>query len=99
MHPNLHRYRLDPVAQRRNAPADGGLFRRWMLAVTRQWQRRKMIAALDALDDRLLEDIGIFRGDIRRLVDGFDDRELGMVPLAPATTPVEPECEVFQKAA
>ena len=42
-----------------------------------------MIRALEALDDRLLRDIGLERGDIEDLVDSFDDRELRMVPLSP----------------
>ena len=42
-----------------------------------------MAAALEALDDRILLDIGIHRGAIRRVVDGFDDAELRMVPIAP----------------
>jgi uncharacterized protein YjiS (DUF1127 family) len=36
----------------------------------RRWhRRRKAIAELGALDDRMLKDIGIGRGDIRGLVD------------------------------
>ena len=37
---------------------------------------------MQALDDRVLRDMGICRQDIERIVDAFDDRELGMVPLA-----------------
>ncbi len=76
-----------------------GSSRQWLRSVMRKWQRRKMIAALEAMDDRLLRDIGIYRGDIRRVVDGFDDRELGMVPLAPGKPAIGNEHEVFQKAA
>ncbi|WP_308442454.1 DUF1127 domain-containing protein [Aliiroseovarius zhejiangensis] len=58
------------------------LFSRWRRAVIRQWKRRKMTAALQALDDWTLDDIGLRRSDIKRVVDAFDDRELGMQPLA-----------------
>ena len=55
----------------------------WLQAAGRRWKQRKMIAALEALDDRLLDDIGLARGDIRKAVLEFDDRELKMRPLAP----------------
>lgn len=58
-----------------------GLIRRWLGKAVRNWQRRKMIAALHALDCRTLSDIGIERGNIEDVVDGFDTRELQMVPL------------------
>ena len=58
------------------------LLRHWMARAVRNWHRRKMIAALDALDTRILNDIGIERSDIERVVDGFDAHELQMVPLA-----------------
>ncbi|MBW3098340.1 DUF1127 domain-containing protein [Pseudohoeflea coraliihabitans] len=48
----------------------------------RRWQRRRMITALQELDDHLLRDIGIERHDIPRLVASFSDRELGMRPVA-----------------
>tara|TARA_R110002049_G_scaffold15115_1_gene62429 strand:+ start:923 stop:1234 length:312 start_codon:yes stop_codon:yes gene_type:complete len=57
--------------------------RRWIASALRNWQRRKLIAALEAMDDRLLRDIGIHRGEIANVVDGFSDRELRMAPLAP----------------
>lgn len=65
------------------ASAKDGIVRRWARAVTKNWKRRRMIAALHAMDDRLLRDIGIYRNDIERVVDGFDERELRMVPIAP----------------
>lgn len=64
------------------AKEDAGFWRGLIGAAMRNWQRRKMIAAFDAMDDRLLRDIGINRRDIRRVVSRFDDRELGMVPIA-----------------
>ncbi|WP_349367320.1 MAG: hypothetical protein ABL311_11550 [Nitratireductor rhodophyticola] len=35
------------------------------------------------MDDNLLDDIGISRNDIPRVVNGFDDRELRMRPVSP----------------
>lgn len=43
-----------------------------------------MIAALASLDDATLRDIGLVRGQIPSFVDGLDDHELGMVPVAEA---------------
>lgn len=73
--------------------------RRWLQSVNRWWKRRRMIAAFEAMDDPLLQDIGIFRGDIPRVVDGFSDRELRMVPLAPAAKPVEIQDDMNRVAA
>ena len=56
---------------------------RWWQSAVQNWQRRKMIAALEALDDRTLMDIGVHRGGIKGVVDGFNDAELRMVPIAP----------------
>lgn len=63
--------------------ADGTSAGRWLKGVIRRWQRRKMIATLRALDDRMLRDIGLVRAEIPRVVEGFSSRELQMVPLAP----------------
>ncbi|MCK8462903.1 DUF1127 domain-containing protein [Aliiroseovarius sp. S1339] len=61
---------------------EDGFLRHWWRTAIRGWKRRKLIAALQALDDHVLRDMGVRRKDIGRIVDGFDDRELGMVPLA-----------------
>ncbi|WP_198144844.1 DUF1127 domain-containing protein [Pseudorhodobacter aquimaris] len=63
--------------------AVGGLLRRWLTRSARTWQQRKMIAALNAMDNWMLRDIGIERSDIERIVKGFDAHELRMTPLAP----------------
>lgn len=68
-------------------------------SVVRKWRRRKLIATLEALDDRLLRDIGIVRGDIKHLVDGINDRKLRMVPVAPAQSTIRLEAEDLKKAA
>lgn len=86
--------------RRRGAVAKhDGAIREWIHSVIRKWRRRKMIAALEAMDDKLLRDIGIFRGDIRHVVDGFDDRELGMTPVAAPECAVTAEAAAFRKAA
>ncbi|WP_204355278.1 DUF1127 domain-containing protein [Roseovarius amoyensis] len=69
--------------------AGSGVFGQWLRAAIRQRQRRRMIAALQALDDRTLRDIGLYRGDIPRLVAGFSDCELGMRPPRRAGRPTQ----------
>jgi uncharacterized protein YjiS (DUF1127 family) len=64
------------------SPERFGVFRRWLLAILTDWRRRKMIEALERLDDKTLEDIGIDRGDIPLVVAAFDSRELRMTPIA-----------------
>ncbi len=63
----------------------------------RRWQRRKMIDALQALDDRLLHDMGIRRGEIRYVVGRFTDEELGMTPVSRATA-ATPEADGIHQA-
>ncbi len=99
MHPYITKRMLDQTPPHKSEPKRNGLFRKWMVLAKQQWQRRKMIAALEAMDDRLLRDIGIYRGDIKRVVDGFDDRELRMVPLAASTTVSRLDLDTYQKAA
>lgn len=73
----------NPRADRTDAKAGDGVLRQWLRSAVRRRQRNRLIAELHAMDDRLLRDIGIYRGDIRRVVDGFDDREMAMTPFAP----------------
>ena len=56
---------------------------RWWSSAVRSWQRRKMIAALAGLDDRILLDIVLCRGEIEYCVDGLNNAELRMTPVAP----------------
>lgn len=86
---NTHLDVRDPSAQNDNfAPARNGLLRRWSRAALKNWHRRKMIAALHAMDDHLLRDIAVQRNDIEQFVDGFTADELRMVPFArPKDTP------------
>lgn len=87
-----------PNAANDAAIKDHGLLRRWMRSAVRRWQRRSMMQALERLDDHMLADIGIHRGGIPRVVRGFDDRELRMVPVAESSRAPKAPCE-FRKAA
>ena len=85
-------------SHRRSGNEGSGIFHWLLRAPIKQWQRRKMIAALEALDDWVLRDIGIHREDIPRLVDEFDDRELRMTPLASAEAPIWSQHEAYHKS-
>ncbi|MCB1368190.1 MAG: DUF1127 domain-containing protein [Rhodobacteraceae bacterium] len=95
MHPYLlYRNYLTPVlpytGRNRGQSKLADALRRSAQAMARRWKRRKMIAALEAMDDRLLRDIGLHRGQIREMVDRFDDRELRMrLPARAVACPAE----------
>ncbi|RKF13624.1 DUF1127 domain-containing protein [Roseovarius spongiae] len=57
-----------------------GLIGQFGRFLARRRQRRRAIAELEAMDDMLLRDMGIYRSDIRRVVNGFGDRDLGLPP-------------------
>lgn len=106
MHSYLtHRNNLSPSlpgapAHREAAEMGGGTLRRWLRAVVRSWKRRQMIGALQALDDRMLKDIGVYRTDIPRIVADFDDHELGMAPVAaPGRAPENHNHDAYLRAA
>lgn len=65
-----------------------------LFALIRRWHaRRSAIAALAALDDRMLKDIGLHRGAIRRLVDdqlAAQKRSSASHPAAPARSDRRP---------
>ncbi|WP_367717112.1 DUF1127 domain-containing protein [Nitratireductor sp. GISD-1A_MAKvit] len=76
---------LSPVTHRlgqSNRDGISGRLRRLAQKAVRNWQRRRMIAALRAMDDSLLDDIGVSRNEIPRIVNDFDDRELRMRPVS-----------------
>jgi uncharacterized protein YjiS (DUF1127 family) len=53
--------------ERRSESASGlGGFGVWARAVWRAWQSRRAAAKLARLDDRLLADVGLTRGDVNR---------------------------------
>ncbi|MFC6643559.1 MULTISPECIES: DUF1127 domain-containing protein [Sulfitobacter] len=61
------------------------VFRDLADSLARRRQRRRAIAELEAMDDASLRDIGIYRGDIRWVVEGLSDVDLGLdSPRAPA---------------
>ena len=105
MHPMFSLFNQSPqtgaqhaFVQTHKTPQKGAI-RLWLAGALRQWQRKKMIAALQAMDNRLLNDIGIERCNIERVVDGFDGRELRMVPFAPAQEPAQSAALWLKKAA
>lgn len=87
MHPGIFKFNVQFFPQsrtHRKAYRDirtGGL-RRFVHSVVRSWQRRRMVAALESLNDNLLHDLGISRNNIPGIVQTFTDRELGMRPVS-----------------
>ena len=62
-----------PVSRPRKARATGpGLLGRGLRAVIRRWQRQRTIEELEQMDDRLLRDMGLYRGDIPRIFTDTD---------------------------
>lgn len=76
-----------------------GFLRRWLHSASHSWKRRKMIASLRAMDDHLLRDIGFSRDNIGRIVDGFNERELDMIPLARTPSKAKQNNDVWKLAA
>jgi uncharacterized protein YjiS (DUF1127 family) len=62
----------------------GNILRRLARSVVRKLKRRRTRSELSALSDWELRDIGIYRGDIPRVVAGLDDVDLGLAVPAPA---------------
>jgi len=87
------------AAHQNPSSRDQGLFYRLFLAAKQQWQRRRMIAALQALDDRMLADIGLHRGDIPQFVAGFSSRELRMAPVTQAARATDVMNDAYLRAA
>lgn len=85
MYLSIEKNALNRLPRCDHSKSSPGGIRRGIAAAMRGWQRRKMIAALEAMDDRLLRDIGIYRGEIKNVVYGLDDRELRMSPVARTT--------------
>ncbi len=104
MHPNpshqnhLPHRQQGTLAESTKPKRIDGMLHRWLRNAARQWRRRKMIAALEAMDERLLRDIGIYRSDIHRVVDGLNNRELRVRPIAPSANPVETCDGMYRKA-
>ena len=65
-----HRNRAEPGLARRLVTDIGGAVPLRAFQAVRHWRRRgKAYRELNALDNRILKDIGIDRGSIRELVD------------------------------
>ncbi|WP_111467606.1 DUF1127 domain-containing protein [Cereibacter changlensis] len=93
----IHPVRTGGVPARSNTVRT--LMQSWLENAVRGWRRRKTVAALAALDDRMLMDIGIERGTIARFVDTLEDRELRMAPFAAAVPPTPVMDEPYRRAA
>ncbi|AVX06104.1 hypothetical protein MXMO3_03601 (plasmid) [Maritalea myrionectae] len=52
------------------------LLREWLSSIMRKWRRRKMIAMYETLDDHILWDIGLSRGEIKDMVNNLDAQKL-----------------------
>jgi uncharacterized protein YjiS (DUF1127 family) len=76
---------------RRGVAGLAGLARRLVAPIAKRSQRRRALAALAAMDDRLLADVGLRRSDIELAVDGrlADPRVTRRAPAAPA--PAQPD--------
>lgn len=80
LHQYYQTYRKHAAAAGTRAPHEG-LLRTWLRARVKEWRKRLMVLALSSMDDWLLRDIGIDRGQIREIVDGLEDHELRMRPV------------------
>ncbi len=73
-----HRSRAEPGLARRLVTDIGGAVPLRAFDALRHWRRRgKAYRELNALDNRVLKDIGIDRGSIRELVDAQLQAEVG----------------------
>ncbi|MDN5788299.1 DUF1127 domain-containing protein [Pseudorhodobacter sp.] len=57
-----------------------GIVERMIRSAKRTLKRRETISELHSLTDWELRDIGIYRGDIPRIVRQIDDHDLGLMP-------------------
>lgn len=69
---------------------------RSIIALSRRWERRRAIAELGRLDDRLLADIGISRGQIPQVVDGLSRPQVRMIRPKPSVSLGERQGEDFR---
>ncbi|WP_193143305.1 MULTISPECIES: DUF1127 domain-containing protein [unclassified Meridianimarinicoccus] len=95
----ITRQDIAPASGKHGGEEYSNPFRRLFGRAIRSLRRRKMIAMLESLDNNTLRDIGLNRRDIVRVVNEFDDRELGMAPLAQPAAPVRASLEPQQMAA
>ncbi|WP_435988672.1 DUF1127 domain-containing protein [Sulfitobacter sp. SH24] len=73
----ITRKMLTDFAKEESRAEPFSIFRDLANSFPRRRQRRRAIAELEAMDDASLRDIGIYRGDIRWVVEGLSDVDLG----------------------
>ncbi|MCX7567382.1 DUF1127 domain-containing protein [Sulfitobacter sp. F26169L] len=69
------------ASQPRSTKSSGG-FRSFFYAAKRHAQKRKMTRALEALDDRMLADVGLYRSSIPQFVAAHCATDARIKPLA-----------------
>jgi uncharacterized protein YjiS (DUF1127 family) len=69
--PGTRGCRPPTCATRRARPAGSHLFDNLVRRLGDEWRRRAIIRELQRLDDRLLRDIGISRGEIEEFTDAM----------------------------
>ena len=95
----LTKQAIEPSAKRVSPTGSGGPVRRILAKAKQRWQQRQMVMALQQLDDRLLADIGINRGEIPRVVAGLNPQELRMRPIARTPRNADQNDYMFLQAA
>ncbi|WP_370363027.1 DUF1127 domain-containing protein [Limimaricola litoreus] len=79
----ITREMIDTSIRKSKTQMNGSIFTVLFRWVRKQLQRRRMIFDLQAMDDKMLDDIGIHRADIPRLVGSLGDRDLRMQSMGP----------------
>lgn len=79
--------------------AEPGVIGRFMQRAARQWRDRRMIAQLQSMEDWMLRDIGIERGEIPAIVAQLNDQEVRMTPVSKADQQSSVMQHAYQKAA
>ena len=77
-----------------------GIFRQVFQAIRKNMERYEAISEHQAMDNRVLRDLGIYRGDIPRVVDGLFDngrlrRQVAVAVVEPARREKAPTSVVY----
>ena len=78
---SIHRYPSNPVPQDQTRRPVRMTAAQRLLRAIRRWQHSRAVAALQAMPDMYLENIGLARADIPRTVDGIFPRKGEMMPV------------------